>query len=141
MDQCNCKICKIEIENLKAQIMNLVTTKTKKKPTCGVTNNKKPKRMTLNQLVSIVETIAINLSQLTTKVDNLVIRVDDLTTTMNNRFDAIEKRLDSLENRVTNLEIKVDQIDKRLSYLEQNVVMKSDLKKIFKPSAFKNVSK
>ena len=105
MDQCNCKICKIEISKLKAQIMNLVTTKTKKKPTCDVTNNKKPKRMTLNQLVGVVETIAINLSQ--------------LTTTMNNRFDAIEKRI---------------------AYLEQNVVMKDDLKKIFKPSAFKSTT-
>ena len=86
MDHCNCKICKIEISNLKAQIMNLATKKTRKQPTCGGVNDKKPKRMTLNQLVGIVENIAINLNQLATKVDNLTI-------TMNNRFDAIEKTL------------------------------------------------
>ena len=140
MGHCNCKICKIEISNLKAQIMNLVTKKTRKQLTCGGVNDKKPKRMTLNQLVGIVENIVVNLNQLAAKVDNLATTVDNLTTTMNNRFDAIEKRLDSLEERVTNLEIKVDQIDKRVAYLEQNVVMKDDLKKIFKPSAFKNAS-
>ena len=124
MDHCNCKICKIEISNLKAQIMNLATKKTRKQPTCGGVNDKKPKRMTLNQLVGIVENIAINLNQLATKVDNLRI-------TMNNRFDAIEKRLDSLEERV--------------AHLERNVVMKDDfgnlLKKYLKPSTFKNTSK